>query len=91
MKKSLTLFLSGVIILLSAVLVGVLVFMKNQPPQQRAFESVVNIKPMEPDSSIWGQNFPNQWSSLQRPPQIMLTQLMVDPLNSRGLSVTRAR
>jgi nitrite reductase (cytochrome c-552) len=66
MKKSLTLFLSGVIILLSAVLVGVLVFMKNQPPQQRAFESVVDVKPMEPDSSIWGQNFPNQWSSLQK-------------------------
>ena len=66
MKKSLTLFLSGIIILLSAVLVGVLVFMKNQPPQQRAFEPVVEIKPMEPDSSIWGQNFPNQWSSLQK-------------------------
>ena len=66
MKKSLTLFLSGIIILLSAVLVGVLVFMKNQPPQQRAFEPVVDVKPMEPDSSIWGQNFPNQWSSLQK-------------------------
>ncbi len=51
---------------LAAVLVGVLMFMKNQPPQERAFQPVVNIKPMEPDSSIWGQNFPNQWSSLQK-------------------------
>jgi nitrite reductase (cytochrome c-552) len=66
MKKSLTLTLSGIIILLSAVLVGVLVFLKNQPPQERAFQPVVNIKPMEPDSSIWGQNFPNQWSGLQK-------------------------
>ena len=66
MKKSLTLTLSGIIILLSAILVGVLVFMKNQPPQERAFEPVVTIKSMEPDSSIWGQNFPNQWSSFQK-------------------------
>jgi nitrite reductase (cytochrome c-552) len=40
--------------------------MKNQPPQQRAFQPLVEIKPMEPDSSLWGQNFPNQWSSLQK-------------------------
>ena len=66
MKNYMTLILSGVVIVLAAVLVGVLVFMKNQPPQGRAFEPVVEVKPMEPDSSIWGQNFPNQWSSLQK-------------------------
>jgi nitrite reductase (cytochrome c-552) len=47
-------------------LVGVLVFMKNQPPQQRAFQPLVEIKPMEPDSSKWGVNFPNQWNSFQK-------------------------
>jgi nitrite reductase (cytochrome c-552) len=66
MKKSMTLLLSGIIVLLAAILVGVLTFMKNQPPQQRAFQPLVEIKPMEPDSSLWGQNFPNQWSSLQK-------------------------
>ena len=66
MKKSMTLLLTGMIVLLAAILVGVLTFMKNQPPQQRAFQPLVEIKPMEPDSSLWGQNFPNQWSSLQK-------------------------
>jgi nitrite reductase (cytochrome c-552) len=66
MKKYMTLILTGIIVVLAAVLIGVLVFMKNQPPQQRAFQPVVEVKPMEPDSSIWGQNFPNQWSSLQK-------------------------
>ncbi len=66
MKKYMTLILVGVIVVLSATLIGVLTFMRNQPPQQRAFESLVEIKPMEPDSSVWGQNFPNQWSTLQK-------------------------
>ena len=67
MKKYMTLILTGMIVLLAAVLIGVLTFMKNQPAQQRAFQPLVEIKPMEPDSSLWGQNFPNQWSSF-RPP-----------------------
>jgi nitrite reductase (cytochrome c-552) len=66
MKKYMTLILTGIIVVLAAVLVGVLTFMKNQPPQQRAFQPLVEIKPMEPDSSIWGQNFPNQWSTFQK-------------------------
>src|SRR5512132_2329342 len=66
MKKYMTLILVGLVVLLSAVLVGVLVFMKNQPPQERAFEPLVEIKPMEPDSSKWGVNFPNQWNSFQK-------------------------
>ena len=52
--------------MLAAVLVGVLAFMKNQPPQERAFEPLVEIKPMEPDSAQWGSNFPNQWTTLQK-------------------------
>ncbi|RPJ18456.1 MAG: ammonia-forming cytochrome c nitrite reductase subunit c552, partial [Chloroflexi bacterium] len=66
MKKYMTLILVGIILVLAATLVGVLTFMKNQPPQQRAFEPLVEIKPLEPDSELWGQNFPNQWSTLQK-------------------------
>jgi nitrite reductase (cytochrome c-552) len=66
MKKYMTLILVGTILVLAVVLVGVLMFMRNQPPQQRAFEPLVEIKAMEPDSSLWGQNFPNQWSTFQK-------------------------
>jgi nitrite reductase (cytochrome c-552) len=66
MKKYTTIILAGIVVLLAAVLVGVLVFMNNQPPQERAFQPLVEIKPMEPDSSKWGVNFPNQWNSLQK-------------------------
>lgn len=66
MKKYMTLILVGTIVLLSAVLVGVLTFMRNQPPQERAFEPLVEISAMEPDSEKWGVNFPNQWTTLQK-------------------------
>jgi nitrite reductase (cytochrome c-552) len=66
MKKYMSLILVGVIVVLAVALVGVLTFMRNQPPQQRAFVPVVEIKPMEPDSALWGENFPNQWSTLQK-------------------------
>jgi nitrite reductase (cytochrome c-552) len=56
--------LSAIIIILAIAVVGMLVFMKNQPPQQRGVEPIVEVEPMEPDSSIWGQNFPNQYSTL---------------------------
>jgi nitrite reductase (cytochrome c-552) len=66
MKKYMTLILVGIIVVLSAVLVGTLTFMRNQPPQERAFEALVEIQPMEPDSEKWGVNFPNQWTTLQK-------------------------
>jgi len=66
MKKYTTFILVGIIILLAAVLTGVLVFMKNQPTQERAFEPLVEIAPMEPDSEKWGVNFPNQYTTLQK-------------------------
>ena len=66
MKKYTTFILVGIIILLAAVLTGVLVFMKNQPVQERAFEPLVEIAPMEPDSEKWGVNFPNQYTTLQK-------------------------
>lgn len=66
MKRATTLILVGIIVVLAATLVGVLVFVKNQPTQERAFQQLVEIAPMEPDSELWGQNFPNQWTTLQK-------------------------
>ncbi len=66
MKKYTTFILVGIIILLAAVLTGVLVFMKNQPVEKRAFEPLVEIAPMEPDSEKWGVNFPNQYTTLMK-------------------------
>ncbi|WP_322508729.1 ammonia-forming cytochrome c nitrite reductase subunit c552 [Anaerolinea sp.] len=58
-----TLILTGIIVVLSALLIGVLIFLRNQPAPQRGVMPVVKIVAMEPDSSIWGQNFPNQYST----------------------------
>ncbi|MGZ9225810.1 MAG: ammonia-forming cytochrome c nitrite reductase subunit c552, partial [Anaerolineales bacterium] len=66
MKKYTTLILTGLVIVLATVLTGVLVFMRNQPPQARAVQPLVEIAQMEPDSSKWGINFPNQYSTLQK-------------------------
>ena len=63
MKKYTTVILAGIIVVLAAVLVGVLTFMKNQPPQERAFQPLVEIKAMEPNSELWGRNFPNQYTT----------------------------
>jgi nitrite reductase (cytochrome c-552) len=64
MKKYTTFILIGIIILLAAVLIGVLIYLKNQPPQTRGFEPLVEIAAFEPDSSKWGLNFPNQYATL---------------------------
>ena len=46
------------------MLVVIVFFLKNQPPQQRTFQPIATVKPMEPDSSVWGLNYPNEYSSL---------------------------
>ncbi|HSG42926.1 MAG TPA: ammonia-forming cytochrome c nitrite reductase subunit c552, partial [Anaerolineales bacterium] len=66
MKKYTTYILVGIIVLLAAVLTGVLVFMKNQPTQERAFQPLVEIAEMEPDSELWGVNFPNQYTTFMK-------------------------
>ena len=66
MKKYTNLILTGIIIVLAALLTGTLIFLKNQPPQERAIAPIVEIKSMEPDSARWGINFPNQWNTLQK-------------------------
>ena len=63
-KYATTIILVGIIIVLGALLAGVLIYLKNQPPQQRAFRPITTVKPLEPDSSIWGLNYPNEYSSL---------------------------
>jgi nitrite reductase (cytochrome c-552) len=64
-KNSILIILVGIIIVLAVVLTGILIFLKNQPPEQRAvIQPVVTVLPLEADSSIWGQNYPNEYSSL---------------------------
>ena len=63
-KYAILIILVGIIIVLATILTGVLIFLKNQPPQQRAFQPVTAVKALEPDSSIWGLNYPNEYSSL---------------------------
>jgi nitrite reductase (cytochrome c-552) len=56
--------LSGIIIVLALTVVALLVFMRNQPLQKRGVAPMVEIKALESDSSQWGLNFPNQYSTL---------------------------
>lgn len=56
--------LGAIIIILAIVVVALLIFMKNQPLQKRGVAPLVEVKAMEPDSSQWGLNFPNQYSTL---------------------------
>ena len=63
-KYIVPIILVGIIVVLAAVLAGVLIYLKNQPPQLRTFQPVTTVKPLESDSSIWGQNFPNEYNSL---------------------------
>ncbi len=58
------LILSIIIIVLAAISIGILLFLKNQPIQRRGVEPLQVIQPMEPNSEKWGVNFPNQYSTL---------------------------
>lgn len=65
MKRSGTvIILSGIIVILAAALVGALIFMKNQPAPLRGIAPLVEISALEPNSAKWGENFPNQYSTL---------------------------
>jgi len=55
--------LSAIIIILAIAVIALLVFMKNQPLQKRGVTPLVEVKAMESDSSQWGLNFPNQYST----------------------------
>jgi nitrite reductase (cytochrome c-552) len=62
-KNYTNLILAGLVIILAVALVGVLTYVKNQPAQERSVQPLVEIAPMEPDSTEWGVNFPNQYDS----------------------------
>jgi nitrite reductase (cytochrome c-552) len=64
MQKYTTFILAGLVIVLAAALAGTLIFMNNQPAQSRTTQPIVEIAPLEPESELWGRNFPNQYSSL---------------------------
>lgn len=61
-----TWLLSGIVVVLAAALVGVLLYLKNQPQPTRGVAPIKEIAPMDPNSANWGVNFPNQWSTLQK-------------------------
>ncbi len=66
MKGKVTyIILAGIIVILTTGLVGMLFYLKNQPPQERGIAPLVQIAEQEPDSSKWALNFPNQYDTLQ--------------------------
>lgn len=66
MKKYTTFILAGLVLVLAAVLIGVLTYIRSHPVQQRATEPLVKIAAMEPDSAVWGVNFPNQYDTMMK-------------------------
>jgi nitrite reductase (cytochrome c-552) len=64
MKRSAYTWIStGIIVILAVALIGVLIYLKNQPPQRRGIAPLVDIAALEPDSSKWGINYANQYDS----------------------------
>ncbi len=55
--------LSITIAILVVAVVGLLWFIKSQPDPIRGIPPLTDISPTEPDSSVWGVNFPNQYST----------------------------
>lgn len=67
MKKNYAnLILVSLVVLLAVALAGVVVYAKNQTSTERAAQPLVEIAAMEPDSSAWGVNFPNQYDTLMK-------------------------
>jgi nitrite reductase (cytochrome c-552) len=66
MNKYALIALVGVIVLLSAALIGTLIFMQNRPVESRAIQQIYPVQNMEPDSEKWGRNYPNQFTSMLR-------------------------
>ncbi len=63
-RKATPIVLTVIILILAAVVVALLIFMKNQPVETRGIPPLIEIAAMEPDSSQWGVNFPNQYTTL---------------------------
>jgi len=61
-----TVIVIGIIVVLAAALVGLLLYFGNQPEPTRGIAPLTEIPAMEPDPEVWGVNFPNQYSTLQK-------------------------
>ena len=65
MKKvpAIPMILAGIIVVLAVVLIAALLLMRQQQSPIRGVAPILQIAAMEADSSLWGQNFPNQYST----------------------------
>ncbi len=63
-RKATPIALTVIIVVLAAVIVALLIFMKNQPVETRGIPRLIEVAALEPDSSQWGVNFPNQYTTL---------------------------
>ena len=55
---------TALVVLFAGATIALLIYIKNQAVPQRGIAPIVEVQAMEPDSSVWGQNFPNQYSTL---------------------------
>ena len=58
-----TLILIAIIVILATALIGTLLYLRNQPAPVRGVAPLVTLATQEPDSSQWGLNFPNEYST----------------------------
>lgn len=64
MKKiSPTMIFSATIAILVIAVLGLLWFILSQPDPIRGIPPITEVSPTEPDSAVWGINFPNQYST----------------------------
>ncbi len=57
--------ITGIIVILTIAVVGLLLFIYNQPAPTRGVPPLIAVEAMEPDSAKWGINFPNEYSTLR--------------------------
>lgn len=70
MKKKLpAILITLLIVVLAGFIVALLLFIKNQPEPLRGVVPMVEVAAMEPDSAVWGQNFPNQYTTMLKTAQ----------------------
>jgi nitrite reductase (cytochrome c-552) len=62
-SSKLTWILVGIILILAVGLIGVLLYLKNQPQPKRGMVPIQQIPPKDPNSADWGVNFPNEYST----------------------------
>jgi nitrite reductase (cytochrome c-552) len=62
--KAFMIITTGIIVILTAALIVIMVLFSRQAPATRGIPPLVQIEPMEPDASKWGENYPNQYSTL---------------------------